>query len=57
VVDAKLDFVSVFRQRRRAGHNAGIGDEDVEAVGHEAFEGFLNRRTGAEVAFEECDFG
>lgn len=59
MVGAELDFVAFFRDAIRAGHDAGIIDQDVEAVilAGEGLGGGFDAFERSEIAFEEFNCG
>jgi hypothetical protein len=55
VVNSKLDLISVPRDTHRHGHDPGVTDEDVEAVGlgQEAFCSSFDGPQGGKIALHE----
>lgn len=59
VIGAELSFKSVFGAAFGTGHDACVGDEDVElgGLGEEFFGASADAGEGVEVEFEEMDIG
>ena len=55
VVDPKLQFVSIFGQSRRVGHDAGVAHQYVQTIRGELVKCGLDRVKGGEIGFEERD--
>ena len=55
VVDPELQFVSIFGQSRRVGHDAGVAHQYVQTIRGELVKCGLDRVKGGEIGFEERD--